>query len=148
MGAGAWGTALAKVLADAGNNITLWARRPEIADEINDTQRNTGYLGDTELPKSIRATSDPVEALASACTVLLAVPSPTNSRRPPSSRAATPAGRWRYSARWRRGTSGRTPTRTSSAPRSAVRARTSSRRPAEWPRVSGWARIPLRGSPP
>ena len=36
MGAGAWGTALAKVLADAGNNVTLWARRPELADEIND----------------------------------------------------------------------------------------------------------------
>ena len=35
MGAGAWGTALAKVLADAGNDVTLWARRPELADEIN-----------------------------------------------------------------------------------------------------------------
>jgi glycerol-3-phosphate dehydrogenase (NAD(P)+) len=77
MGAGAWGTALAKVLADAGNNVTLWARRPELADEINDTQRNTSYLGDTELPKSIRATSDPADALAGACTVLLAVPSQT-----------------------------------------------------------------------
>ena len=41
MGAGAWGTALAKVLADAGNNVTLWARRPELADEINDTHHNT-----------------------------------------------------------------------------------------------------------
>ncbi len=58
MGAGAWGTALAKVLADAGNDVTLWARRPELADEINDTHRNSGYLGDVELPKSIRATSD------------------------------------------------------------------------------------------
>ena len=77
MGAGAWGTALAKVLADAGNNVALWARRPELADEINDTRRNTRYLGDTELPKSIRATSDPAEALAGACTVLLAVPSQT-----------------------------------------------------------------------
>ena len=77
MGAGAWGTALAKVLADAGSNVALWARRQELADEINDTHRNTGYLGDAELPKSIRATSDPVEALAGACTVLLAVPSQT-----------------------------------------------------------------------
>src|SRR6188472_4646581 len=74
MGAGAWGTALAKVLADAGNNVALWARRPELADEINDTLRNTRYLGDTELPKAIRATSDPAEALAGACTVLLGVP--------------------------------------------------------------------------
>ena len=77
MGAGAWGTALAKVLADAGNEVTLWARRSELADEINDTRRNSAYLGDSELPKSIRATSDPVEALAGACTVLLAVPAQT-----------------------------------------------------------------------
>jgi glycerol-3-phosphate dehydrogenase (NAD(P)+) len=76
MGAGAWGTALAKVLADAGNNVTLWARRPELADEINDTHLNTRYL-DAELPKSIHATSDPAEALAAACTVLLAVPAQT-----------------------------------------------------------------------
>jgi glycerol-3-phosphate dehydrogenase (NAD(P)+) len=77
MGAGAWGTALAKVLADAGNNVALWTRRPELADEINDTRRNVQYLGDVELPKTIRATGDPGEALAGACTVLLAVPSQT-----------------------------------------------------------------------
>ena len=77
MGAGAWGTALAKVLADAGNDVALWARRPELADEINNTHRNSEYLGDVELPKSIRATSDAAEALAGACTVLLAVPSQT-----------------------------------------------------------------------
>jgi glycerol-3-phosphate dehydrogenase (NAD(P)+) len=77
MGAGAWGSALAKVLADAGNDVTLWARRQELADEINDTHRNTEYLGDVELSKSIRATSNAAEALAGACTVLLAVPSQT-----------------------------------------------------------------------
>src|SRR3978361_75623 len=77
MGAGAWGSALAKVLADAGSNVRLWVRRPELADEINDTHRNTSYLDETELPKSIRATSDPAEALTGACTVLLAVPAQT-----------------------------------------------------------------------
>jgi len=76
MGAGAWGTALAKVLADAGNSVTLWARRPELADEINRTHRSTDYL-DAPLPESIRATSDYAEALDGACTVLLAVPSQT-----------------------------------------------------------------------
>jgi glycerol-3-phosphate dehydrogenase (NAD(P)+) len=75
MGAGAWATTLAKVLADAGNDVTLWARRQELADEINDTHRNREYLGDVELPKTIRATSDAAAALAGACTVLLAVPS-------------------------------------------------------------------------
>ena len=44
MGAGAWGTALAKVLADAGNDVRLWARRAELADELNETHRNSGYL--------------------------------------------------------------------------------------------------------
>src|SRR6478609_6562640 len=77
MGAGAWGTALAKVLADAGNDVTLWARRQELADEINHTHRNPGYLGDVALPESIRATSDAAKALAGACTVLLGVPSQT-----------------------------------------------------------------------
>lgn len=76
MGAGAWGTALAKVLADAGNEVRLWARRPELADEINRTHRNAGYL-ETPLSESIRATSDHTDALEGACTVLLAVPSQT-----------------------------------------------------------------------
>ncbi len=77
MGAGAWGTALAKVLADAGNGVTLWTRRPELAEEINATHRNPFYLGDTPLPVGIRATCDPAEALRGACTVLLGVPSQT-----------------------------------------------------------------------
>ena len=76
MGAGAWGTALAKVLADAGNGVRLWARNPERAAEINRTHCNPGYL-DVPLPASIRATGDCAEALDGACTVLLAVPSQT-----------------------------------------------------------------------
>lgn len=74
MGSGAWGTALAKVLADAGNSVTLWARRPEVAAEINDTHRNSGYLDEVDLPKTIHATADAAEALAGACTVVFGVP--------------------------------------------------------------------------
>ncbi|WP_036477734.1 NAD(P)H-dependent glycerol-3-phosphate dehydrogenase [Mycobacterium sp. URHD0025] len=74
MGAGAWGTALAKVLADAGNPVTVWARRPEVADEINTDHRNSRYLGDVVLPSTVKATTDPAEALTGACTVLLGVP--------------------------------------------------------------------------
>jgi glycerol-3-phosphate dehydrogenase (NAD(P)+) len=77
MGAGAWGTALAKVLADAGNDVTLWSRRAELADEINDTHRNARYIGDVVLPTSIRATGNAAAALDGACTVLLAVPAQT-----------------------------------------------------------------------
>ncbi|MEB3983793.1 NAD(P)-dependent glycerol-3-phosphate dehydrogenase [Mycobacterium sp. 663a-19] len=75
MGAGAWGTALAKVLVDAGAaQVTLWARRPDIAEQINATRYNPAYLPGTLLPGGIRATADAQQALAGASTVLLAVP--------------------------------------------------------------------------
>src|SRR6185437_9753664 len=74
MGAGAWGTVLAKVLADAGSEVTLWARRSEVADQINTTRYNPGYLPGTLLPAGIRATADADEALSGATTVLLGVP--------------------------------------------------------------------------
>ena len=104
MGAGAWGTALAKVLADAGNDVTLWARRQELADEINDTHRNPGYLGDVALPESIRATGDPAVALDGACTVLLAVPSQTLARQSRRLGRASSATTSRWSA-WPRASS-------------------------------------------
>jgi glycerol-3-phosphate dehydrogenase (NAD(P)+) len=75
MGAGAWGSALAQVLADAGSPVTLWARRPEVADEINVDHRNRRYLGTAALPTEVRATAEPAKALVGATTVLLAVPS-------------------------------------------------------------------------
>jgi glycerol-3-phosphate dehydrogenase (NAD(P)+) len=80
MGAGAWGTALAKVLVEAGGPeaaVTLWARRPEIAEQINTTRYNLDYLPGTLLPPGIRATADPAEALRDASTVLLGVPAQT-----------------------------------------------------------------------
>ncbi len=80
MGAGAWGTALAKVLADAGGpeaEVTLWARRSELAERINATRYNQDYLPGTPLPAGIRATSDAAEALHGATTVLLGVPAQT-----------------------------------------------------------------------
>jgi glycerol-3-phosphate dehydrogenase (NAD(P)+) len=77
MGAGAWGTALAKVLADAGNDVRLWARRPEVADEVNTAHTNSRYLKGVTLPPAIRATTDPAFALDGVTTVLLGVPSQT-----------------------------------------------------------------------
>jgi glycerol-3-phosphate dehydrogenase (NAD(P)+) len=77
MGAGAWGTALAKLLADAGGEVTLWARRSDVADEINSSRLNPGYLPGVQLPTGIRATADPAEALTGVTTVLLAVPAQT-----------------------------------------------------------------------
>lgn len=77
MGAGAWGTALAKVLADGGTEVRLWARRPDVAAAINGTGRNEHYLPSIALPSGIRATTDAAEALDGVTTVLLGVPAQT-----------------------------------------------------------------------
>ncbi|AGF72328.1 NAD(P)H-dependent glycerol-3-phosphate dehydrogenase [Corynebacterium halotolerans] len=77
MGAGSWGTTLAKVYADAGNTVHLWARRTELAETISATHVNPDYLPDTRLPETITATSDAQTALAGAAIVVFAVPSQT-----------------------------------------------------------------------
>jgi glycerol-3-phosphate dehydrogenase (NAD(P)+) len=75
MGAGSWGTAYAMMCADAGEDVLLWARRPEVAHEINAQHRNSAYLGDIEVNQRVRATSAADEALGGAEVVVLAVPS-------------------------------------------------------------------------
>ncbi len=75
LGAGTWGTTFAKVLADAGCDVTLWARRAAVAEAVNVKRINTEYLPDVELPPSLRATDDAAEALHGADAVVLAVPS-------------------------------------------------------------------------
>src|SRR5690349_9514676 len=73
--AGSWGTAFGIVLADAGNEVTLWARRDDVCANINDKRENTDYFPGIELPAGIRATTDPAAALAGAEYVVLSVPS-------------------------------------------------------------------------
>jgi glycerol-3-phosphate dehydrogenase (NAD(P)+) len=73
--AGSWGTAFSIVLADAGNDVVLYARRPEVAEAINEKRENTDYLPGIELPEGVRATTDPAEALRDASYVVLAMPS-------------------------------------------------------------------------
>ena len=77
VGAGSWGTTFAKVLCDAGCDVTILARRPEQANEIQVAKRNSQYLPGINLPKSLQATSDPAIALRGAELVFLAVPSQT-----------------------------------------------------------------------
>lgn len=77
MGAGSWGTTLAKVFADAGCRVTLWARRAEVADAINAERHNPDYLSDITLPEALGATHDPAEAMREAEIIVLAVPSQT-----------------------------------------------------------------------
>jgi glycerol-3-phosphate dehydrogenase (NAD(P)+) len=77
LGAGSWGTAFAKVLADAGRDVVLWARRPAVVDAINEERANPYYLPWMRLPDAVSATGDPQEALADAELVALAIPSQT-----------------------------------------------------------------------
>ena len=75
MGGGSWGTAYAKVLADAGTSVTLWTRRPVLADAINATRENPDYLPGVRLPDAVKATHDAAAALSGSDVVVLAVPS-------------------------------------------------------------------------
>jgi glycerol-3-phosphate dehydrogenase (NAD(P)+) len=75
LSAGSWGTTFAKVLADAGCDVALHARRPELAKSIAEDGENKDYLPGIRLPAGVRATSDPAEALLDADVVVLAVPS-------------------------------------------------------------------------
>ncbi|MEV0946222.1 NAD(P)H-dependent glycerol-3-phosphate dehydrogenase [Rhodococcus sp. NPDC049939] len=75
LGAGSWGTAFAKVLADAGTDVTVWARRREVAESIISRHENFDYLRGITLPPSLTATDDARVALDGADIVVLAVPS-------------------------------------------------------------------------
>jgi glycerol-3-phosphate dehydrogenase (NAD(P)+) len=75
--AGSWGTAFSMVLADAGNEVALWARREEVAKSINEQRENPDYLPGIELSPSVSATHDAEAALAGADMVVLATPSQT-----------------------------------------------------------------------
>ncbi|MBB5926673.1 NAD(P)H-dependent glycerol-3-phosphate dehydrogenase [Streptomyces echinatus] len=72
-GAGSWGTAFSRVLADAGCEVTLWGRRAALVDAINGTRANPDYLPQVKLPDNVRATTDPAEAAHGAGIALLAV---------------------------------------------------------------------------
>jgi glycerol-3-phosphate dehydrogenase (NAD(P)+) len=91
LGAGSWGTAFAKVLADAGREVVLWARRPDVAAAITDERRNPEYLPDVALPP-LRATTNAGAALADADAVVLAVPSQTLRHNLTAWRSLLPAG--------------------------------------------------------
>src|SRR5215475_1156836 len=77
LGAGSWGTTFAQVLCDAGNEVVLWCRRPEVAQAIETEHQNPSRLPGVPLTDALRATTDAAEALAGAELVVLAVPAQT-----------------------------------------------------------------------
>jgi glycerol-3-phosphate dehydrogenase (NAD(P)+) len=75
IGAGAWGTALADLLARAGHDVTLWAHEGAVSDGINSTRANERFLQGVVLDPRLRATSDMLRATDGAELVLFATPS-------------------------------------------------------------------------
>lgn len=75
LGAGSWGTTFGKILADGGAEVTMWARRPELAQEIDRAKRNSQYLPGVNLPRSMRATASLEQAIAGADQIFVSVPS-------------------------------------------------------------------------
>lgn len=75
LGAGAWGTALAKVLADKGDHVSMYCRRPDLVAQINGEHVNGKYLPTAKLPDTLTATVDPEEALHQASMVVFVAPS-------------------------------------------------------------------------
>lgn len=75
IGAGAWGTALAKHLAENGLEIRLWAYEQDVVNSINTSHENSVFLKDVRLPPSLTATSSLAEAVLGCDGILFAVPS-------------------------------------------------------------------------
>ncbi len=75
LGAGSWGTALARLLAEKGVATSLWARKEETARILRDEGENSLYLPGFTLPSSLEITHDLRQAIEGKDVVLLAVPS-------------------------------------------------------------------------
>jgi glycerol-3-phosphate dehydrogenase (NAD(P)+) len=75
LGGGAWGTALAKLLADKGDDVAMWCRSEELARQINATRSNPKYLPSAQLPPCLVASSDLRACLEDATLVLVVAPS-------------------------------------------------------------------------
>ncbi|MCJ2166300.1 NAD(P)-dependent glycerol-3-phosphate dehydrogenase [Pseudodesulfovibrio sp. S3-i] len=75
LGAGAWGTTLADMLAKNGKETTLWAREPEVVAEIRETRQNKSFLPGVTLSEALKVESDPEIAFAGADYFLVVIPS-------------------------------------------------------------------------
>lgn len=75
IGAGGWGTALAKLLCEKGNEVTLWCHGEECLREIQDRHENRPYLPGIVLPPSLKTTRSLSEAVRARDLLVCAVPS-------------------------------------------------------------------------
>jgi len=75
IGAGAWGTALADLLARNDHDVRLWAYEPDVVDAINARHQNTRFLPGHTLSETLEATGDLQAATESAELIVIATPS-------------------------------------------------------------------------
>lgn len=75
LGAGSWATALAVLLGKKGHEVRLWARRPEVAEELNGPRTNEQYLPGVAIPPEVTGYADLAAALKDVEAVVLGVPS-------------------------------------------------------------------------
>ena len=74
LGAGSFGTALAKLKAEGGHQVLLWARDPEVVRTINEENRHPRRLKQVRLPSGLRATASLEEAVSEAEFIVSAIP--------------------------------------------------------------------------
>ena len=74
LGTGAWGTTLAQVLVDAGHEVLMWGRNPQVVEEINISRSNHKFLPGIYLPEGVHATAQISEAFDFGEAIVLAVP--------------------------------------------------------------------------
>ena len=75
VGAGSWGTSLAAVLAKNGHEVVLWAREPDVVQQITDGHENRRFLPGIRLPDTLRVTGDLAAAFSRAEVAVNVVPS-------------------------------------------------------------------------
>jgi glycerol-3-phosphate dehydrogenase (NAD(P)+) len=75
VGAGAWGTAVAKSIADKGVDAVIWGLEDDVAEDINERRVNSRFLPGVALPENLRATTDLTEAASDREFLILASPS-------------------------------------------------------------------------
>ena len=75
VGAGGWGIALAKLLADKGEQVTLWCHGGDGYQELQRKRESSVYLGGIILPPAVKFTRTLAEAVAEKFLIICAVPS-------------------------------------------------------------------------
>ena len=75
IGAGGWGTALAKLCVERGHQVKIWALEPEVVAEINQNHTNNTFLAGVTLPSSLSASSSLADVISGRKYIITAIPS-------------------------------------------------------------------------